>query len=478
MPKAAIPIHNGFYSFDDRPLSAQECINYYPVKLERPGLSEAALFGTPGLVELTTTGVEPNRGAHVMSDVPYYVNGEKLYRIDRTVSGSSETFTAVELGDIPGTSRVSMADNGNQLCIVVPGVDGFIYDKDTDVFQKITDPDFKANGIANNVTYIDGFFVFTSGQKIFHSELNDGLSYNALDFGEARVDPDSIKGQVVFNNQLFIFGSETIEAFQNVGGSTFAFQRINGFVIPKGLRSQFSIKNFDSGVMFVGGEVNERPGVFYFSGAQPQRVSTIPIERELTKLSAEELDSVISWVYAQAGAYFYSISLPSRTFTFDSRSGEWHERTSLYNNQVNNNRISEVVNAYGRLMVGDQISGRIGQIDRNTYTEYGELIFRRFTPQPLAANGEPIFVDEIELTMVSGSGSFDRDPEIRVEPSYDGGYTFGNERVQNIGLTGDRDRRAIWFRFGRFRRYANFRFTFTEDANPDILRLEAEVSSG
>jgi hypothetical protein len=113
-----------------------------------------------------------------------------------------------------------MADNGTQLMILVPGGDGFIYNEaDGTPFQQILDAGFTANGAPEIVVFVDGYFVATTDSKTFiSSAVNDGLSWNALDAGSAEADPDAIRSAFVFQNQLFIFGSETIEAFQNVGG--------------------------------------------------------------------------------------------------------------------------------------------------------------------------------------------------------------------------------------------------------------------
>ena len=123
MPRVQIPL-NGFYVSDSLPISAQECTNWrINVPQTQGSLSQSTLFGTEGITQLLTTGAikQANRGAHVKEGKPYFLNGETLYRVDRSFNAEGqEVFAAVALGTIPGDGRVSMADNGKQLMVLVP----------------------------------------------------------------------------------------------------------------------------------------------------------------------------------------------------------------------------------------------------------------------------------------------------------------------------------------------------------------------
>jgi hypothetical protein len=129
-----------------------------------------------------------------MNGIAYSVNGNNLYRIN-----SDETTT--DLGTITGTGRVSLADNGLEICIVVPSVAGYIYSVAAGL-QIITDTNYTNTlGPSEQVVFKDSYFIHykndnnASNKPIFFiSNLNDGLTYNALDFGTAEADPDKITG--------------------------------------------------------------------------------------------------------------------------------------------------------------------------------------------------------------------------------------------------------------------------------------------
>jgi len=480
MPVTQLPIANGFYVSDSLPIAAQECTNWYPNIVQGTGLNQETLFGTPGLEQLATSGTleNENRGAHEMAGKPYFVNGDRLYRLDETVVDSTATYTLTFIGDISGTARVSMADNGTQLMILVPGGNGYIYNHVTDTFAQITDSDFTANGNPQFVVFIDGYFLVTTDSKKFIiSAINDGLSYNALDFGTAESDPDDIVAPVVYKNQLFISGGETFEAFQNIGGADFPFQR-TGLFLQKGCYAPYSLVNAQDTFMWVGGGENEGPAIWALSGNSTVKVSTTAIDSLLSKLTETALEGIYSWAYASKGAYFIGFSLPSTTLVYDITSKRWHERKSFLSGALGAFRISSVVKAYNKIICGDSIDGRIGSLDPDVYTEYGNPIIRRVATQPFQNNMQSIFFPSLELTIESGVGNEDvSDPVIVLERSKDG-KTWGEERARSMGKIGEYNRRAIWRRNGRASRFEVFRFTLTDAVKPVIIQLTANIIGG
>ena len=475
-----LPITNGLYVSPSLPLSAQECLNWYPNISEAPALSAENLYGTPGLVQLVSSGTieEQNRGMHEMAGIAYAVNGDTLYKIVETITLGVASYSLTSLGTITGTARVSMADNGTQLMVLVPGGDGFIYNHVTNTFAQITDTDFDANGNPQFVVFVDSYFVCTTDTKKFIcSAPNDGLSYNALDFGTAESDPDVTVAPIVFKNQLFISGSQTIEAFQNVGGTDFTFQR-TGLFLQKGVYSPYSLINAQDTFVFVGGGDNEGPSIWALSGNDTAKISTTPIDNLLQDLTLSQLESIYAWAYSQNGAYFIGFTLPATTIVFDLTSKRWHERRSLLDDELSQYRITAICKAYNQILCGDFIDGRIGRIDPLVYTEYGNTIIRRVATQPFQNNLKAIFVPSIELTVESGVGNTAvTDPVITMDRSKDG-KTWSDSRSRAIGKIGEYNKRAIWRKNGRVSRFEIFRFTLTDAVKPVILQLNAEIIGG
>ena len=486
----AIPVSlgNGYYVSDSLPLSNQRCLNVYVDIPQAATLSDAILKGTPGITQVATSGTErqTNRGSHVKEGLPYFINGEVLYRLDKSVSGlGTDLFTLVPLGDIPGVGMCSFADNGKQLIILDTLGAGYIVDETAGtVFQPITDIDFTTtNGTPQYVVYVDSFFVVTTdAKKIIKSAANDGLVWSALDFASAAADPDAIVAPIVVKNKLMITGTETIEGFDNLGLAGFPFQR-NGLFVQKGCFAPLSLVNINDNLMFIGGGVDESPAIWTLNGSTPQKVSTTAIDEKLQTFTQAEIAQSFAVSYAQAGAYFVEFSLPSITFVYDVITQLWHERESQIivgegRTQNIRHRVNALSTAYGRIFVGDSQDGRIGVLSLDTYTEYGNPILRAFALQPFADMGNSISVNSVELTMESGVGNEAQpDPEIRMSTSVDG-KKFNNPIPALLGKIGEYDVRQIWRRMGRFPRFGVLLFEFSDPCKFRALKLRMNVKQG
>ena len=466
----------GQYKSESLMASNQKLVNCYVNVPQTQSFSDRNLFGCFGIKEKATTGriKQVNRGSHVKAGKFYFVNGEKAYRMNADLSID-------ELGDIEGTARCSFADNGKQLMIVIPGVDGFIINEDAaPVFQKITDPDFKANGNPQQVEFIDSFFVVTTDSKKFiKSDPNDGLSWNALDFASAESDPDDIVSLVVNNNKLYIGGGETIEEFQNLGLGGFPFQR-TGLFIPKGVYAPFSMINIGSTFMWIGGSADEGAAIWMLSGGQAQKVSDTSIDTQIQKLLLSEISEAFSYSYSKNGQFFVGFTFPNLTIEYNLTSQTWHERRSQV---VNTKGVTESVRwransigtAYGMTLCGDSQDGRIGEIDVDTYKEYDRPIIRKWSTFTIFNDESSFSISKAELTMESGVGNAEQpDPEIRMRTSKDA-KKYGNFITRKVGKTGEYSKRQRWTRLGRFSRLAVLDFEYSDPCKLNVLRLAIDI---
>ena len=167
-----LEIATGFYQSFSLPLAAQRCINWEPIVPQGSALNERALRDPRGILSKLLTGagiIGINRGAQLVNEVPYYINGTNLYSI-------SESNVVTDHGTINGVGRVSLANNGRFLVIVVPGIVAYAFDNEDDSLTEITDVSFRPS---DTVSFKDGFFIFSSsdGDVFFTSNLNDPLTY-------------------------------------------------------------------------------------------------------------------------------------------------------------------------------------------------------------------------------------------------------------------------------------------------------------
>jgi len=478
-----IPLGSGSYENTSKPFSAQRCVNMYVAAARDLSLNDTQLIGSPGISQFSTVGNEPSRGASVMGSLYYIVSGQKLYSVD-------EFGTVIDLGTITGTKRVSMANNGEKLCIVVPGGNSYVWNETTDTLAQITDVDFR---VSDTVCFIDGFYVFTeTDSKIFfNSALNDPLSFDGLDFGSAELAPDNNVTCHVNSDELYILGQWTTELFQNIGGSGFPFQRVQGASYEKGCHAKHSVIDWEDDFYFLGGGKNERTTV-YKAGttSDPKNISTDSIDLAIQKFDDGEIAEAFSFTYSINGFSFVgftirSVNITSRTFVYNITASEFLGRSIWFEQQtgISENAwgVQSVDFVFSKFLVSDINDGKIGVLDPDLYTEYGNVILALKTLPPFYGDSNPIFMDYLELTadagqgLVIGQGS---DPQVMLDFSDDGARTWSSEFWSPLGKIGEYFRRTVWRRLGRVPDHSIYRFKITDSFKRVLIKLSAGVTSG
>ena len=477
-----LDIATGFYQSVSTPLAAQRCINWEPIVPQVPSLSHNALRDVYGIDTRALTGATIsglNRGAEVLSGVPFFINETALYSFDAAGVVTNH-------GVIVGSGRVSLAKSSRYLVVLVPGVTAYVFDSEDSSLTEITDIDWQ---VSDTVVFKDGYFTFTTsdGQQFFVSNLNQPLVYSALDFGSADVRPDLIVAAHVNHNELFIMGEDTIELFQNVGGEGFPFRRVRGGDIQKGIHAKFSVTDFDNSFVFLGGDVGELTSAWRVGGGGVSKISTSAVDNAIQEYTEDEIADAFAVTYAYGGNFFVAFTftstrIPSRTLVYDATTSAltggsvWHERQSGVND--NKWRVTSIVSAYGDLIAGDTVDGRIGTLNQDTHTEYGAPIKRQKTSMPFQVGQTHMFVAELKLTMESGQGVIDpdadgHDPQIGMEFSDDGARTWSTKYLRPYGKIGEYQKIPSWRRQGRVPRARVLRFTTTEPIKSNLLRLDA-----
>ncbi|HHZ69578.1 MAG TPA: hypothetical protein EYN54_04695 [Methylococcaceae bacterium] len=474
-----LPIPLGFYEAVSPPLASNTCVNWLPIIPEAAALNNSALIQREGLAQFGLGGDGACRGGDTLAGVPFFVNGSRLVSVDS--NGSS-----VDRGIISGSGRVSLANNGTELVIVVPGGDAFVW-TGTSLVQ-ITDPDYQTS---DTVSFYRGFFVFTTtdGKQLFVSNLSAPLTFSGLDFGSAEGDPDRIVTQVLDHDELSIIGERTTEVFKLVGGVGFPLAIIPGAYTEKGSAAKFGVVKFDNSYLFIGGGVNEQPAIWrQASSSNAVKVSTDAIDLAMQKFTKEEIAEAFAMTYSQRGQFLAvftinSTRIPSVTFVYNSTatalSGQRVWSTFQTGVNLNSWRVSAIVKAYGKFLCGDAIDERIGELDAEIFTDYEDTLFRQCTLQPFSNNGTTIFEGEFEAGFEAGVGLTGKDsPMIAMEYSNDGARTFKYKTARDIGKIGEYGHRSVWKRQGSFPVSRIIRLTVTDPVKANLNRLAATPEIG
>ncbi len=478
---AKIKINLGLSSYQNSiiPFSAQRCINLYASIAEAASWSDFQLKSVIGISSFGSAGTGYNRGMVVMGGILYVVNGLYLFSVD--FDGVSSL-----IGMIEGDLRVSMAHNGKKLCIVVPGEKAYVYDSVGLTFQEITDPDFR---ISDTVCFKDGYYVFTeTGTNIFfNSALNDPLTFDPLDFGTSELSPDGIIGCHVDHDELYIFGKDATEVFQNIGGIGFPFQRIPGASFEKGLSSKYGVIQWENRIFFVGSGKNEKSGFWAARGTGGVfKISTDAVDKELQKFEESEISQGFAFTYSLEGHNFIgwtfrSVNIPSRTFVYNTTASRITGKNIWFEQQsgVSDNawRIQDIADIYDKIIVSDSIDGRLGYLDSDVYTEYEEPLVREKIIPPFGGDGSCFFLSALELSVNAGIGlnqGQGSDPFVEMDYSDDGARTWSSRFLRSMGKIGEYEKRVVWRRLGRIPAVRVFRFRISDPVNVSFIKLEGE----
>jgi hypothetical protein len=339
--------------------------------------------------------------------------------------------------------------------MVVDGRDGWIFTKATNAWAQITDSDFPVCGY---VTFQDGYFIVPKAgtQEFYISALNDGFTWDALDFTSVESSSDNLVATLSDNGNLWCFGNRTIEVYQNTGAAAFPFQRIPGAIIQTGCNAPFTIQSFGGSIAWLGIDERGQGVVWVANGYTPVRISTAAIERKIAQI--ENFSTAFAFVYHDKGHQFYCLQIQGldTTLCYDAQTQQWHERS--YKNPLTNLKELHRASCHffynNRHYVGDRQDGRVYQLSDEFFDDAGnEIVWERVSPH-LQAEKKLLRFSSFELDMEVGIGKATgqgSSPQVYLQYSDDGGNTWSSELWSEVGPLGNYRRRVIWRRLGMAR---------------------------
>lgn len=413
--------------------SPERLVNCYIEQLPQGAKGPVRLTRSEGIASFATVGNGPIVAVDYVPalDRVMVVSGSQLYSLAQ--DGASTLVGSV------GTGRVSMAHNDvSSATVVSPNM--FTWDGTT--FAQVTDVDFIAVG-AQDIQFLDGYLTFTFPDSASFGafDLGSSSSYDALSFSTEDGDPDFLVGHISDHRQLLLAGTRSMGLWDNTGAAGFPFERaINGYV-EIGCANGQTLAKSDNTVMWLASDQTFRR----LSGAIPERISQHGIEDQLRSLTTS---SAKSFSYQSAGHLFYVTNFDERTYVYDATTKLWHERKS---HGENNWRASCMTQAWGRNIVGDRLTNKVGYLDPDTRTEFGDPLVMQWTYQPVYAEREQVSHNSLEVVcdsgnaLTSGQGSA---PVMGMEFSNNSGRTWTSLPTRSVGLLGQYDIGVRWSGLG------------------------------
>lgn len=415
-------------------------VNCYPEKLSSTAGKPYAYWRVPGLRSFGTTATTSFRGRLLVGSTLYVVVGSKAYSI--TSAGGAATALT---GTVNGTAPVFMArDNAStpNVVIVSPGDGAQIISAgavtsypDADVLQP------------NSVKYHKGVFNFTYGDGAVRNSDVDSTSITTTSKATAESKPDTLYCSIPLGNgQIVQAGSSSMEVWGGQNDTGYLFSYIA--TIPRGIVGPYAIAGdedgWGKGIFLVGDDYR----VSMLEGYVPVPISTPEID---ALIEAETDKSAISVsVYVASGHGFVAVQGANWCWELDTTLNTWHERQSYLRTDW---RGMMPVQAFGKWLCGDKLSGNILQIDGTAQDEVGNPLRMRIETGAMGAFPAPVRINGVELYCTKGVGiatgtdPVQTDPDVEISVSRDGGQVWSNPRAIKLGqqaLTNQRVRSAIW----------------------------------
>lgn len=426
MPRAPLQFNAGEFSVT----SGQDnllCNNMYPQLQPEGSRYPYTLRGRPSTVVVTHSGSSAYTPANY-DQVQYLLEHKGVVyflalklstgKLDlySTTSGSSTniTCTALSTGAIPGRlvegydipsgtrdEPPKIVASNHELMIRAYDGTCWLYDISGASLAQVTDADFPTD--VSDVTYQDGYFIVTetATQKFYISDLQDGSSWQALEFASATSNPDDLVGCTSFNNELWLFGGKSTEVWYNSGNAAFPFEKRPGVSLPVGLAYRATVVHAGSSLMWVGKTNAGGLGVYRTEGYAPQIVSTKDVDLDLRNMSGNDSAFYLHF----NGDVFYILQGPSWAYHLNSNTWfRWYSgnTASFGSSDVNLRNIAILEGSSNVLYTGNTQNGEL-QYLAETGQDNGTNIYFSTQGSHFYNLGQLITINQLELYLGSGS---------------------------------------------------------------------------
>ena len=470
-----IPILNGIYADVSADFRTKYPTNFVPVP-KSSGVSEGYLKLAKGIDQFASVGPDPegtDRGGINWNGACYRVVGKYFLKVNNDQNPPSVPLgTCTVLGSLSAGKQASFDYSFDRLGIAA---NGNLYYWDGTTFSQVTDPDL---GKVVDVIWIDGYWMTTDGENLVVTDLNDPFSVNPLKYGSSEIDPDPILALQKLRNEVYALNRYTIEVFQNVGGTNFPFERIEGAMIPKGAIGTHACCEYRQSIAFLGSARNEEPSLYIASQGAARKIATRELEQMLQRYTEEQLADVILETRAHEMHEHLYIHLPDVTIVYDEAASEIAQQPVFFNLVSGTDgskpyRARNFVWCYDKWICGDVLEpNRIGKLTDEFATVYGEGQFGEFGTMAAYNEGRGAILSSLELVRVPGySPTYPMtDPRsISHSYSYDG-LTYSQAKFVQFK---DPETRLQWRRCGRLKSWRTERFQGVFYEPVSFARLEA-----
>tara|TARA_R110002020_G_scaffold346672_1_gene560523 strand:+ start:620 stop:2017 length:1398 start_codon:yes stop_codon:yes gene_type:complete len=420
-----IPFALSSYQARASTVSDQRLVNAYTEVTPEGSKTQVPVYGTPGIKAFTTVGTGPIRGGAIYKGMAYVVSDQDLYRVN-------EAGAATLIGRVAGSDRCLFAA-GDHLLILS---DGNLHYYDGTTLALVDDPDFKG---ASTLAWLGGYYIYPKPDTgVFYvSNVEAPNEIEPLNYATAEYLPDSIVSVSVDHNDLIIFGETSTEIWNQRGGD-FPFLRVANGVLEIGCIAPHSPAKVDNTVYWLANDKTIRA----LRGTTPELVSTAAMSKDFENYS--KLDDAFGMSMTIDGRVTYVITFPTagKTWQLSANTGLWNELESF--DSAGRWKVDGYLSVYNKNLVWDYTTNKIGELDTDTYDEWGDALVYLIRSAPVAEGNKWLFHSNLFLDFETGGpsqtdaiSSAERDALVMIRWSDDGGKTWGTTHTRSLGRIGE-----------------------------------------
>ena len=453
MPRIDLPL--GLKGSAHLPRTKQRLVNCF-------NNQEGQIIGRRGIQNISSnTG--PARGIFVWNENLYIVDGTDLLKVTNVEGGE-----VTNLGTITGSGNVQTAVGFNHAVIVDPGGEIFSLSK-TDVLTTISsEPNFEA---CVDVCHIDGRFVYipSSGDPAFFSDIGAAATVQSDSFFDAEELPDKNNACENLRNTLYIFGTDSVELFRDIGTDPNPFGRIQGARIDNGYIG--GLMEYSDTLVYVGREKGQTVGIFGLEGGSARRLSNEFVDDILEGYDPAILADAIP-VRMKMRGYDLAIWI-LRDDTFGLYKGEWFELDTVIDG-ISSTWDGGFIVAFNNVYYSANGSdfGKIAEINKDNGNDITRIIDTSFNDP----EGRWLSAQYVELGISQGENA--GPGSVALIMSRDN-KAYPNPMYRDLGGLAEYNSRLIWRPPGGLGAYQGFfgmRIYTTEDVIFDTDSLIVGLS--
>jgi hypothetical protein len=381
-------------------------------------------------VHFTETGGEGSAHPHLI-----VVDGASVFAVDTTLSDSymAQDWRSIQLptrvGDTTHTQKIQPTH-----CAYLYGY-LLVNDSGTDAFYTSIQYPFETTDDNDNVIY-DIFYADEHGEYggygfVTYAEWNpDNISCLCSDGG----------------SHLYTFGPRSVQCFSYRDDVNQPFVSPDNAAESIGIRAPNSLAQCGPYVAWLASSDIGQNGIYVMQGNEKKRVSTISIERQISRMSYPE--DAVGQFWEENQHIFYAITFRTDrvTLVYDITEGEWHARESYERGLW---RPQFATFAYNRIFFGQLDSDALVYMDNDKYTEWDGLCMVRLRRGgALYSDNSPFYCDALNVTL--NNGQIDDpvlDPRVMMRYSTDGN-NWTDMELGTMGGIGHYDHQTTWWNLG------------------------------